>query len=188
MRSRGYTRVLAPLLLGAWLALASCGSAAPAVPTVPAPGHVSTLARHTVLPRLRSLGTAVPAALTATTLVVAVKKVIDPLTDSGARVPAGMVAVGVLISARNDGPENYDSSATSDFELRTGAGPATPVFAPSGVCQTTVQDFMNELGAGVSRTGCIAYVIPRGQAPTTVRFSAYGGHEGHAVSWVVGSG
>jgi hypothetical protein len=188
VRSRGQTRVLAPLLLGAWLALTSCGSAAPAIPTVPAPGHVSTLARHTVLPRLRSLGTAVPVALTGTTLVVAVKKVIDPLTDSGARVPAGMVAVGVLISARDVGPENYDSSATSDFELRTPAGPATPVFAPSGVCQTTVQDFMNELGAGMSRTGCIAYAIPHGQAPTTVRFSAYGGHQGHAVSWAVGSG
>jgi hypothetical protein len=186
VRPRGQTRVLAPLLLGACIAVTSCGSAA--VPTVPAAGHVSTLARHTVLPRLRSLGTAVPVVLTGTTLVVAVKKVIDPLTDSGARVPAGMVAVGVLISARDVGPENYDSSATSDFELRTPAGRAMPVFAPSGVCQTTVQDFMNELGAGVSRMGCIAYAIPHGQTPTTVRFSAYGGHEGPAVSWAVVSG
>ncbi|MEA2196874.1 MAG: hypothetical protein QOJ25_925 [Solirubrobacteraceae bacterium] len=137
---------------------------------------------------MRSLGAAVPVALSGTTLVVAVRKVINPLVGSGARVPSGMVPVGVLVSARNAGPQSYDSSATSDFELLTPKGPAMAVFAPAGVCQTTVQDFMNQLGARVSRTGCIAYLVPHGQAPTAVRFAPDGGREGHAVSWAVGFG
>jgi hypothetical protein len=131
------------------------------------------------------VGATVAVRLASTTVVVTVKRVIDPLVDSGAKAPAGMVPVGVVISVRGGGPETSDSSATSDFELLTAAGSAMPVFAPGGVCQTDVQDFMNELGAGQARTGCIAYLIPRGHAPTAVRFAAYGGHEGHAVSWVV---
>lgn len=134
-------------------------------------------------------GTPVGAALrvpaTGTDLVVKVTKVIYPLRGSGAKVPAGMVPVGVLIAARNAGPGAYDSSATSDFSLLSAAGRAMPVFAPAGVCQTTVQDFLNELGAGEARTGCIAYVVPRGRAPTSVRFSPDGGTAGHTVSWAV---
>lgn len=122
---------------------------------------------------------------TGTVLVVKVTKVIDPLRGSGAKVPAGMEPVAVLITARNAGPNPYDSSATSDFSLLSAAGHATPVYAPAGVCQTYVQDFMNELGTGQTRTGCIAYLLPRGYAPTTVRFSPDGGSGGHAVSWVV---
>ncbi|HWC85854.1 MAG TPA: hypothetical protein VG388_04905 [Solirubrobacteraceae bacterium] len=188
MCARGQTRVLAPLLLAAGLALSSCGAGTARTPTLPAPGRSSTLARRTGLPaarRVRTVGAAVPVRVSGTTLIVTVKRVIDPLEGSGAKVPAGTTPVGVLISARNAGPANYDSSYTSDFELVTAAGPATPVFAPAGVCQTYVQDFMNALGAGVERTGCIAYAIPRGRAPTLVRFSPYGGHAGHPVSWVV---
>jgi hypothetical protein len=122
---------------------------------------------------------------TGTSLVVEVTKVIFPLRGSGAKAPAGMVPVGVLVTARDAGPGAYDSSATSDFSLLSAAGHATPVFAPAGVCQTTVQDFLNELGAGQARTGCIAYAIPSGKVPTSVRFSPDGGTAGHTVSWAV---
>jgi hypothetical protein len=124
-------------------------------------------------------------AATGTTLVVKVKRVFDPLLGSGAKVPAGKVPVGVLIVVRNAGPGSYDSSYTSDFSLLTTGGPAMPVFAPAGVCQTYVQDFMNELSPGEVRTGCIAYLIPRGTALTRVRLAPDGGTAHHSVSWVV---
>jgi hypothetical protein len=120
-----------------------------------------------------------------TTLVVKVSKVIDPLRGSGAKVLARMVPVGVVIDVHNAGPAGYDSSATSDFALRTAAGRAMPVYAPAGVCQTYVQDFMNALGAGESRTGCITYQIPRGKPPTTVTLAPDGGTAHDSVSWVV---
>jgi hypothetical protein len=118
-----------------------------------------------------------------TTLVVTVTKVIDPLRGSGAKVPAGMRPVAVLVSVRNAGPGSYDSSFTSDFSLLFPGGHAMPVFARAGVCMTQVQDFMNELGAGVARTGCIAYLVPTAETPTTVRLAPGGGTAGHAVSW-----
>jgi hypothetical protein len=122
----------------------------------------------------------------ATTLVVDVTKVIDPLRGSGARVPAGMNPIGVLVSVRNAGPSPYDSSYTSDFSLLYPGGHALPVFAPAGVCKTLVQDFMNELAASVTRTGCIAYLIPAGNTPSTVRLAPDGGTAGDHVSWTVG--
>ncbi|MDQ6806110.1 MAG: hypothetical protein M3065_14390, partial [Actinomycetota bacterium] len=120
-----------------------------------------------------------------TTLVVTVSKVIDPLGGSGARVPRGMEPVGVLITARNAGPGPYDSSYTSDFALLFPGGHAMPVFARAGVCMTHVQDFMNQLGPAQTRTGCIAYLVPRGKAPTAVRLEPGGGTAHHSVSWTV---
>lgn len=175
-------RRLAPALLA--VPLASCGSGGPSIPTIPR-GHVPGLTHHTELPAGHAPGATVRVSLPALTLFVTVQKVIDPLADSGAKPPAGTTAVGVRISVRNAGPATYDSSATSDFALLTPRGPAMPVFAPSGSCQTYVQDFMNELGPGDARTGCISYAVPRARPPTSVRFAPYGGHEGRAVSWQI---
>ena len=182
MRPRGQTRGLAPALIAA-VALSSCGSGA-APPTIPK-GHVPGLTRHTGLPAGHAPGAKVRVTLPALTLFVTVQKVIDPLADSGAKPPAGTTPVGVRITVRNAGPATYDSSATSDFALLTPRGPAVPVFAPSGSCQTYVQDFMNELGPGDARTGCISYAVPRARPPTSVRFTPYGGHAGRAVSWQI---
>jgi hypothetical protein len=117
--------------------------------------------------------------------VVTVTKVVDPLLGSGAKVPANMDVAGVFVAVRNAGPGSYDSSATSDFSLLTAAGRGSPVYVPNGSCQTYVQDFMNELGAGLSRTGCIAYAIPRGRPPLTVTFAPAGGTGGVVRSWQV---
>jgi predicted small secreted protein len=185
-------RALPLLVVAAALMLSACGTSAGKPSDTPTTGHPRTDdTRATRAPRTQRdrpgtlIGTSerVPAA--ATTLLVTVTKVIDPLTDSGAKVPVGREPVGVVVTARNAGPGGYDSSATSDFALLTAAGAATPVYAPAGVCQTYIQDFMNEIGPGQSRKGCIAYTIPRGQAPTTVRFSPDGGTTGHSVSWNV---
>jgi hypothetical protein len=121
-----------------------------------------------------------------TTLIVTVTSMLDPLQGSGVSVPQGMKPVGVVVSVRNAGPGSYDSSATGDFSLLSAAGQASPVYVPSGRCQTPLQDFMNELSAGVLRTGCVAFAIPSGRAPTVVRFSPDGGSTGHSRSWTVG--
>jgi hypothetical protein len=151
----------------------------------------STAATHLTLRTPTRLATGVPLGTTervpaaGTTIVVTVKKVIDPLTGSGAKVPAGTVPVGVVISARNAGPGGYDSSATSDFTLLSGHRTAMPVYVPAGTCQTYVQDFMNEVGRGQERNGCIGYAVPRGDPPTTVRFAPDGGTAGRTRSWTL---
>jgi len=198
VRSRGKKRALAQLILVAGLVVSACGSShtppatdGPATGTLPTT-HVSTLA--TTAPPIGGpaptlAGTAVGVTqrvhATGTTLVVKVAKVIYPLLGSGAKVPAGMVAVGVLIDVRNAGPGGYDSSYTSDFSLSTAAGHAMPVYVPQGACQTYVQDFMNALGVGESRTGCIAYLIPRHRPPTAVSLAPDGGTAHTRVTWVV---
>lgn len=110
---------------------------------------------------------------------------INPLRGSGAAVLPGMKAVGVMASVRDAGPADYDGSYTSNFSLRSAAGLASPVFVPAGACQTQVQDFMNEIGAGELRTGCVAFSIPKRQAPISVRFSADEGSGGPILSWLV---
>jgi hypothetical protein len=119
------------------------------------------------------------------TLSVTVSKVIDPLRGSGAAVPAGMKAVGVLVSIFNHGPGVYDSSSTADFLLATSTGPATPVFVPSGVCQTALRNFDNHISAGETRSGCVAFAAGVAAKLTAVRFSPHGQVAGR-VSWRTG--
>jgi hypothetical protein len=192
VRSRGNKRALAQVILAGGLVLCACGSSNTVTATDGiAPGtRPSTLA--TTAPAISPapkpgtpVGVTQRVPATGTALVVKVAKVIDPLLGSGAKVPAGMVPVGVLIDVRNAGPSGYDSSYTSDFSLRTAAGRATPVYVPRGACQTYVQDFMNALGVGESRTGCVAYLVPRGKPPTTVTLAPDGGNAHSSVSWVV---
>jgi hypothetical protein len=192
VRSRGTPRALAQLILAAGLVLSACGSsntvtATDGVTTATRPSTLATTAPPITPPKPpgRPVGATQRVPATDTALVVKVTKVIDPLLGSGAKVPPGMVAVGVAITVHNAGPGAYDSSATSDFSLHTRAGRAMPVFAPRGVCQTYVQDFMNELGAGQSRVGCISYAIPRGDPPTLVMLAPDGGTAHSSVSWVV---
>jgi len=190
VRPRGNNRVLALLVLAAAIALSSCGSSA-SRPSGAATQTRPSLTTHPpsqiapARPAGQPVGATQRAPAAGTTLVVAVTKVIDPLVGSGAKVPAGMKAVGVLIKVHDAGPGGYDSSATSDFALLVGTTHSPPVYVPSGVCQTYVQDFMNELGVGQSRTGCIAYLVPRGKFPSTVRLAPDGGTAHHSVSWVV---
>jgi hypothetical protein len=180
------------LALTAGLMLTSCGSttapkAAPRVSTLTRSSPLLTTPRrrHPARPTGTRVGVRQRVPATGTSLVVTVSKVTDPLRGSGAKVPAGMNPVAVLVEVRNAGPGGYDSSYTSDFSLLYPGGHAIPVFAPAGVCKTMVQDFMNELGPGESRTGCITYLVPRGKAPTVVRLAPDGGMAGHSVAWVV---
>jgi hypothetical protein len=118
-----------------------------------------------------------------TTLIVTIRSVIDPLRGAGTPALPGMKAVGILVSVRNAGPGGYDSSATGDFSLESAAGQAAPLFVPKGTCQTPLQDFMNAVGAGELRMGCVAFSIPSGQQPTTVGFAPDGGSGGRRRLW-----
>jgi hypothetical protein len=116
-------------------------------------------------------------------MIVTIRSLIDPLRDSGAQLPAGMKPVAILVTARNAGPGGYDSSSTGDFSLDSPAGQASPLFVPKGVCQTPLQDFMNAIGPGEVRTGCVAFSIPNGLHPTTVGFAPDGGSGGRRRFW-----
>lgn len=196
VRPRGTTAVLAlPLVVGG-LALSACGSssgtstsrtATGSGHTQPATtGHLQRVPPGSVPPAPPHVGSAQRVPAPGTTLIVTVTSVIDSLRGSGASVPPGTKPVGVTVKVRNAGPGSYDSSATGDFSLLSASGQASPVYVPSGECQTPLQDFMNELSAGVVRTGCVAFAVPTGQAPTTVRFAPNGGVNGHSRSWAVG--
>jgi hypothetical protein len=185
------TGVLALLLAVGAVALSGCGTArstpttsatVPANRPSPRARARPTRVRHRPGPRI---GAAQRVPAPGTTLIVTVTSLIDPLRGSGAKVPQGTKAVGVLVSVRNAGRGGYDSSATGDFSLLSAGGPAAPVFVPAGACQTPLQDFMNAISAGELRTGCVAFAVPSAQAPSTVRFSPDGGATGHKLSWVV---
>ncbi len=99
-----------------------------------------------------------------------------------------MKAIGVLVSVRDAGPGSYDSSATGDFSLESATGQAAPLFVPAGRCQTPLRDFMNAIGAGELRTGCVAFTIPAGRQPTIVGFTPHGGASGRRRLWETRSG
>ena len=110
-----------------------------------------------------------------TTLVVTARRVVFPLRGSGMLLSPGDVAAGVEMTVHNVGHGIYDSSSESDVGLRTSTGaPANPGFASHGVCGTTEIDFLKEVQPGESRSGCVAFDVPKGAKPTEVRFSPEG--------------
>ena len=117
-------------------------------------------------------------------LSVRVSKVIDPLRDSGATLPPGDRAVGVLVSILNHGPAVYDSSSTTDISLTSSKGAGTPTFAPHGVCETPLRNWDNYIAAGETKAGCVTFAVGGGAKVTAVRFSPHGQAAGR-VSWRV---
>jgi hypothetical protein len=121
----------------------------------------------------------------ATTIVVTPRRVIFPLRGSGAPLLPGDRAAGVQLTLRNVGHGVYDSSSESDVKLRSSEGSfADPAFASSGPCATTEIDFLKEVQPGESRSGCIAFDLPKGTRPVSVRFSPEG-RPGGGRTWVV---
>ncbi|MGN6169316.1 MAG: hypothetical protein ACTHQQ_14285 [Solirubrobacteraceae bacterium] len=118
-------------------------------------------------------------------LSVRVSKVINPLRDSGAALPPGERAVGVLVSILNHGPAVYDSSSTTDVSLASSKGAGTPVFAPQGVCETPLRNWDNYIVADEAKSGCVSFAVGSGAKVTAVRFSPHGQAAGR-VSWRVG--
>jgi hypothetical protein len=117
-----------------------------------------------------------------TTLSVTVLRVIDPLPSSGAALPPGTRAVGVVVRVVNNGSGIYDSSATGDVSILPSPGPATPAFASRGICQTPLRDFDNYITPGEVRHGCVTFAVPSRATVLAVRFSPHGQAAGR-VSW-----
>lgn len=120
-----------------------------------------------------------------TALVVTARRVIFPLRGSGALLARGERAAGVELTVRNAGHGVYDSSSESDVGVRTDAGqPAETAFASSGPCATTEIDFLKQVQPGESRSGCVAFDLPRGTRPAAVRFAPEG-RQAAARTWLV---
>jgi uncharacterized protein DUF4352 len=131
------------------------------------------------------VGKAVRMSAGATTLVVTVERVAFPLRGSGALLGPGDRAAGIEVSVHNTGHGVYDSSSESDVGLRDSSGaPAEPSFAAQGPCATSEIDFLKEVQPGESRSGCVAFDVPRGSRPAAVRFAPEG-RQALGRTWLV---
>jgi hypothetical protein len=178
--------VFASTVLMAALVAAGCGSGGSGTTTSHGRRRTATVSKRAH--RKRSgvvVGAAQRVHAGGSQLSVMVSRVIDPLRDSGAALPPGERAVGVLVSILNHGPGIYDSSSTTDISLASSRGPGTAVFASRGACATPLRNFDNEISAGESRAGCVAFAVSHGARVTAVRFSPHG-EAARRVSWRVG--
>jgi Domain of unknown function (DUF4352) len=120
-----------------------------------------------------------------TTLVVTVQKVIFPLRGSGALLAPGDRAAGVEVAVRNAGKGIYDSSSESDVGLRLSTTQfAEASYAARGPCATSEVDFLKEVAAGESRSGCVAFDVPKNAKPRAVRFAPEG-RDAQSRTWIV---
>ena len=61
---------------------------------------------------------------------------------------------------------------------------AEPSFASQGSCATSEVDFLKEVQPGESRSGCVAFDVPKGARPAAVRFSPEG-RQASGRTWLV---
>jgi len=115
-------------------------------------------------------------------LAVELRRVIDPLGGSGARLPADTRAVGVVVQIRNAGPSTYDSSSTGDIRLVASGGAVTPVLATHGACRTPRDDFDRYITAGEDRVGCVVFAVANGATLDAVWFSPHA-HRLGRLTW-----
>ena len=145
---------------------------APHTVTIPAGRpHLQASAPWPAARQGQPIGAAQHVRARAAALTVMVQEVLDPLSGSGASLPPGSRAIGVLVRIANGGPGIYDSSATGDVSIAVSAGPAEPVYAPAGICRTPDQDFDNYITPGQVRSGCVVFAVPRRAVVEAVRFS-----------------
>jgi hypothetical protein len=173
---RGITGAVALAAAVASVGVVSCGGSS---------SSTGTSATATSAAGPPKLGAPIRMPAGGTTLVVTARRVIFPLRGSGMLLSPGDAAAGVELAVHNVGHRVYDSSSESDVSLRTSAGTsASPGFASHGRCTTTEIDFLKEVQPGESRSGCVAFDVPKGGKPATVRFSP-DGHEAQGRSWAV---
>ncbi len=115
-------------------------------------------------------------------LDVTVSKVLDPLRATGSALLPGIRAAGVPVIIRNAAGAAYDSTASGDWSLLTTAGLASPLFVRHGVCETPLADFESLIGVGETRSGCVAFGVPRRARILSVRFSPHSRARG-SVAW-----
>lgn len=177
------------------LGVAGCGSshgsASASSTAAPSPtASTATTATTSVRPprprRSRPHGAPVGTALRVhagtSTLLVAVSKVLDPLSATGSKLLPGHRATGVQVTIRAVAGETYDSTASGDWSILTTKGLASPLFVKQGVCQTPLADFESLVGVGDSRDGCVAFSVPRDARILSVRFSPHSRAQG-SVAW-----
>jgi hypothetical protein len=59
----------------------------------------------------------------------------------------------------------------------------TPVYVPTGVCQTPINDFDRYMTAGESRSGCVVFAVDNHARIDAVRFSPHA-HARGRLTWV----
>jgi hypothetical protein len=151
------------------------GTSATATPSTPPP-H-----RRRPRPHGAPVGTALRVHAGASTLLVTVSKVLDPLTGTGSALLPGHRATGVQVTVHVVAGATYDSTASGDWSIATTAGMASPLFVRHGVCATPLADFESLIGVGESRDGCVGFSVPRRARILAVRFSPHSRAPGSVV-------
>ena len=133
-------------------------------------------------PRGAAIGATLRTHAGSSTLDVTVSRVLDPLVGTGASLPPGMRAAGAEVAIHNAAGATYDSTASGDWSILTTGGLASPLFVRHGICQTPLADFESLIGVGETRTGCVAFSVPRRARILSVRFSPHSRAPG-TVAW-----
>jgi hypothetical protein len=133
-------------------------------------------------PRGAPVGTTQSVHAGTSTLAVTVTRVLDPLTGTGSALVPGHRATGVEVAVRVESGATYDSTASGDWSVLSTAGLASPLFVKQGVCETPLADFESLIGVGESRSGCVAFSVPRHARVLSVRFSPHARARG-TVAW-----
>jgi hypothetical protein len=154
----------------------------PATSSTAASAHAAPPHRRRPRPSGAPIGATQRAYAGSSVLAATVSRVIDPVTDGGSPAPPGTRPVGVRVTIRDLAGATYDSSASGDWSLLTSAGAASPLFMRHGVCQTPLVDFESLIGAGETRSGCVAFSVRRSARLAAVRFSPHSRAAG-AVAW-----
>lgn len=87
------------------------------------------------------------------------------------------------MTIRNLAGGDYDSTASGDWSVTTRSGPGSPLFVRSGACRTPLVDFESLIGSGQTRSGCVAFSLPRRQRIVSIRFSPHARRGPATVSW-----
>lgn len=159
------------LLVAAALALCGCGAQPVFTDTGGSSAGTGTAAGTTAKPA--AVGDSLTlSGVNGLKLAVTVTKVVDP--EHGGRFDrpdSGDRYVGVFIRLRNVGATSYEDSPSSGSQLLPSGGEqARGVDLTSGGCSG---DFSTRvvIAPKSAQTGCIAFELPRRQAPATFRFT-----------------
>jgi hypothetical protein len=123
-----------------------------------------------------------------TDLEVAVTKVLDPVSGSGADLTAAPSAhfVGVEVALKNIGSANYSESPLSDAKLvLTSGGHADGVNLLGGPCGGRFPLHVT-LRPGARTRGCVPFEVPRGEKPSRFSFALDSGYGTEVGTWQLG--
>jgi hypothetical protein len=175
------------------VALAACSTKTTEAnqPTSPSAQSSTTTATPTRAPVAHVGGTLNLTGETGAALAITLVKVINPATgtdgpptdDKGN--PNGNTYVAAMLTIDNTGTDARSDDVNNNAAL---VGSDNQTYTPTLGTVTECTNFDNgvyHLGAGESTTGCVAFVMPPGVAPTRLKYTPSSGFASDFGEWVI---